>query len=139
TSSPMSDLEIEVGAEAHRAKVPRDVDLTLDATHKAYDIREVSGDKAAEHGAQVHFTKKITMINAAGDVIFERTLEFEKGVDMVITIYGTTDELEPGTDVTVVLDVTMSLTLPIPEHVPEQAPRTIERTIHREMTTHIEV
>jgi len=138
TSSPISDLEIEVEAEAHRARISRGVDLTLDAKHKAYSIREVSGDRVAEYGAQVHFTKKITIINATGDVIFERTLELEKGADMVITIYGTTDELKPGTDITIIVDISMSLTLPVPENVPEQAPRTIERTIHREITTQIE-
>jgi len=130
-SSPISDLGITVEARAYKTKISKNIDLTLDAYHKVYHMKEISEDRLAMHGASVSFTKTITIYNADDEIIFQRTLEFNKASDRTITIYGTINELEPSTDIRIVIDIHMALTLPAPvEH-------TIGRTIQKEITTHI--
>lgn len=135
TSSPMRDLDITIAARAYKTKVSKAIDLTLDALHKSYHMREISEDRLAMYGAHVSFNNTIIIYNATGAVIFQRALTFEKGADRTITIYGTINELEPSTDIRIVVGIHMILTLPTPPGVP--APSIIERTIHKEITTHI--
>ncbi|MGQ9468219.1 MAG: hypothetical protein ACUVTD_00055 [Nitrososphaerales archaeon] len=130
-SSPISDLGINIEARAYKTRVSKAIDLTLDAYHKVYHMKEISGDRLAMYGASVSFTKTITIYNASAAIIFQRTLTFEKASDRTITIYGTINELEPFTDIRIVVDIHMVLTLPAP------VGHTIERTIQREITIHV--
>jgi|GEM_PF-2768345 len=51
------------------------------------------------YGASVSFNKTIIIYNADDEIVFQRTLEFNKASDMTI------NELEPSTDTRIVIDI----------------------------------
>ena len=120
--SPMSDVDVSLEAEAHRARVD------IGALGRGYDMKQTSGDNLA--GAEVYFSNNMTIINTAtGEVLFNRTIVFEKGADRTIEVYVPSEDVEPGTEMTIVIDIELEVTLPS-----GAVPGTITRTIHKEIT-----
>jgi len=125
-SSPLSDISISVEARAYRSRV------SASAMRRGYDVAEASKDRIAEYGASVQFEKNITIYNATGHIVFQHILSFTKGADRKFTIYLPTDEVKPGTELKIVVDIEIKLTLPTPQGAP-QVPTMITRTIHKEI------
>lgn len=119
--SPINDVDVSLEAEAHRVRVDRG------ALGRGYDIMETSGDNLA--GAEVYFSNNMTIYNATGDVVFNRTMVFEKGADRTIKVYAPLEDVEPGTEMTIVIDIELEVTLPS-----GAVPGTITQTIHKEIT-----
>lgn len=123
---PMSNVDVSFAAEAYRARVDRG------ALGRGYDIKETSGDNIP--GAEVHFSNNMTITNTAtGEVLFNRTMTFEKGADRVIKVYAPLEDLEPGTEITIVIDIELEVTLPT-----GAVPGTITQTIHWEITVQVQ-
>lgn len=123
--SPVSNVDVPLEAEAYRARVDRG------ALGRGCDTKEASGDNIP--GAEVHFSNNMTIYNATGHVVFNRTMTFEKGVDRTIKVYAPLEEVEPGTEITIVIDIEVDVTLPA-----GAVPGTITITIHREITVQVQ-
>lgn len=119
--SPISNVDISLEAKAYRARVDRG------ALGRGYDIIETSEDNIA--GAEVYFSNNMTIYNATGHVIFNRTMVFEKGADRTIEVYAPLEDVESGTEMTIVIDIELEVTLPS-----GAVPGTITQTIHKEIT-----
>lgn len=119
---PMSNVDVSFEAEAYRARVYRG------ALGRGYDIRETSGDNLA--GAEVYFSNNMTIYNATGHAVFNRTIVFEKGADRTIEVYAPLEDLEPGTEMRIVIDIEIEITLP--------TGASITRSVHKDFTVPVE-
>jgi uncharacterized protein YxeA len=111
-SSPLKDVTVDVQVKAYKTRVQRNLNLKLGPTEKEYRYKEISEDKMPDYVTQVNFTKTIAIYNATGDLIFQRTMTFTKGTDKIITIYGTVEELKPGTTIKIVITIYIKIDLP---------------------------
>ncbi len=111
-SSPLSGLDLAF--EARGCTVPANNSFLREVTEgrRRHFIQRISGDKVARYGANVSFNHSITIYNATGDIVFQKNFTWTGGVDRLITVYGTTGEVEPGTPVRIVIHSSMTLTLP---------------------------
>jgi len=130
TASPeLKNMTVNMSVKCYKTRVSKTIDLKAGPTQKAYHVREISKDIATAHGAQVEFEKTITIYNATGHIVFQRTMTMTKGTDKVISIYSTVEELKPGTNVKIEIKIHMKLT---PRGA---APSTIEWTLEQTITT----
>ena len=119
---PLSD--VDVSAEAYRARVDRG------AVGRGYDVDETSGDNL---GAEVYFSNNMT-IYVDGDLVFNRTMVFEKGTwPRTIEVYTSLEDIEPSANMTITIDIKIEVTLP-----EGAGPGTITQTIQREITVPVE-
>jgi len=122
---PQREANVSFEAEAYSARI------YIGALERGCDVRETSGDK--HPSAQVYFSNNMTIYNATGHVIFNRTMIFRKGADRTIMVYAPLEDVEPGTSMTIVMDIDLRITLPTPEDTPS-IKNTITKTIHKEIT-----
>jgi len=129
-SSPLRDVEVYISVEAKRMKVGPDVEF------KKPMVKEGPKDKIRSEapGANVTFVKTILIYDEEGNLLFNRTMVFEKGTDKTIIIYISGEEVK-GDKLLVIIDIYIRIELPTPKGVP--TPRVIEITIHREIETNI--
>lgn len=120
--APVSGVDVSVDAEAHRARVYKS---TLS---RGFEVKEVSGDEIV--GATVYFSNNMTIKNATGHVIFNRTMVFEKGADKVIEVYAPLGDAELGTELAITIEIEIRIDLP--------TGGSITRTVEREIVTQVE-
>ena len=114
-------VDVSFEAEAYRTRVDRG------ALGRGYDIKETSGDNIP--GAEVHFSNNMT-IYADGVLVFNRTMVFEKGADRTIEVYASLEDVEPGTELTITIEIEIRIDLP--------TGGSITRTVEREIVTQVE-
>ena len=133
TASPeLRNMTINVNVRCYKTRVSKAINIRAGPTQKEYYVRDFSEDKAATHGAHVEFEKTITIYNATGHIVFQRTMTMTKGTDKVITIYSTVEELKPGTNAKIEIKIHMKLTLPTRGMA---TPTIVELTLERTITT----
>ncbi|RLI09597.1 hypothetical protein DRO32_00305 [Candidatus Bathyarchaeota archaeon] len=129
-SSPLTDVKVHISVEARRMRVGPDVEF------KKPVVKEGLEDKIRSKapGANVTFVKTILIYDEEGNLLFNRTMTFEKGTDKTIIIYISGGEVK-GDKLLVIIDIYIRVELPTPRGVP--TPRVIEKVIHREIETNI--
>lgn len=116
--------DVDVSAEAYHARVD------IGALGRGYDIEETSGDNLS---AEVYFSNNMT-IYVDGDLVFNRTMVFEEGTwPATVTVYTPLEDVKPGANMTIVIDIELKVTLLTPEDT-LPVPNTITQTVHREIT-----
>lgn len=120
--SPVNAVDVSVDAEAHRARVYKS---TLS---KGFEVKEAAVDEIA--AATVYFSNNMTIKNATGDVIFSRTIVSEESADKVIEVYAPLEDAEPGTALTITIEIEIRIDLPTGD--------SITRTVEREIVTQVE-
>jgi len=129
-SSPLRDVKVHISVEAKRMKVGPDVEF------KKPMVKEGAKDRIRSEapGANVTFVKTILIYDEEGNLLFNRTMVFEKGTDKTIIIYISGEEVK-GDKLLVVIDIYIRVELPTPPGVP--TPRVLEITIHKEIEANI--
>ncbi len=119
------EAHVSFEADAHLSKV------YIGALARGYDHAETSEDNLRD--AEVYFSINMTIYNAIGHVLFNRTMMFEKGAGRTISVYTPLEDVELGTSMTIVVDMELEITRMTPEGDPP-AKNTITKTIHEEIT-----
>jgi hypothetical protein len=120
--------DVTVSAGAHRARVD------IGALRRGYDVKETSGENL---GAEVSFSNNMT-IYVDGVLVFNRTMTFEKGtLPTTVTVYTPSEDVKPGANMTIVIDIELEVTLPTPEDT-LPVPHTVTQTIHKEIIVPVE-
>ena len=78
-----------------------------------YNLNSGRNDTVGIHGATLTFSLNLTIVNGE-TVIFQKTLQFEKGNSRTFTIYHNPEKIKQGDIITVILNIHMKLILPNP-------------------------